>query len=60
MLTHGSFAVRSEGGVDCQKHHQITDGSPSSGTNELLGGQTGMPKIEQESSPWTQSGALVM
>ncbi|KAG9018951.1 hypothetical protein FRB90_007942 [Tulasnella sp. 427] len=58
--------LRSEGGVDCQKLHQVTDGSPNSGTSELLGGQssvpqtTGMPKIEQESSPWTQSGALVM
>ncbi|KAG8934781.1 hypothetical protein FRC01_000462, partial [Tulasnella sp. 417] len=53
--------LRSEGGVDCQKLHHAAEGSPNSGTSDLLGGQssvpptTGIPKIEQESSPWTQS-----
>jgi len=48
--------LRSEGGVDCQKHHQTTD---DGGTNNLHGGEL-EPKVEEMASMWGQTGSIMM
>ncbi|KAG8905184.1 hypothetical protein FRB99_000549 [Tulasnella sp. 403] len=54
--------LRSEGGVDCQKHHQQhQDVNAANMTNPAsTTAEPAFPKIEIDSAPWSSSGALVM